>query len=306
MERISAKIWSGKNTAAPNTEKHRFALMITDGLTEERDSLEWTSVVKKYNFDLGVLLIREPNHPDNRGLLEVVASAYEVLNTKAINEMSVVLANLITRQFMKVIQKIELAAANKPSAPHASIIAVPQLKKDAPTIYPVDRTVGSLDFSNALQKGVTQPKLMFYASEPDAAVPYATEVAKQPRSTDALHQELADVNYRLQKYYFELSSTINMRAAILDAERAWKAAESKLFMVIEDMQTVMEDAIFPINKFSRRRADYRGPSLYLPGLIKAVITDFNYKKFFAAKKAGGKRNYSVVIALDVSLSMNGM
>lgn len=43
----------------------------------------------------------------------------------------------------------------------------------------------------------------------------------------------------------------------------------------------------------------------MPGVIKAVISDFNYKKIFSSKTAAPKRFYSVVIAVDVSYSMNG-
>jgi Mg-chelatase subunit ChlD/uncharacterized protein YegL len=50
---------------------------------------------------------------------------------------------------------------------------------------------------------------------------------------------------------------------------------------------------------------------YLPSLmrvrrlVKAVISNFTYKKFFSQKLAGGKRSYSVCLALNTSASMNG-
>lgn len=69
---------------------------------------------------------------------------------------------------------------------------------------------------------------------------------------------------------------------------------------------VLDEVVFPNNKYTRKRADIKGSSLYLPGLIKAVITDFNYKRYFATKTAGGKKVYAVVLLLDVSLSMNGI
>jgi uncharacterized protein YegL len=71
------------------------------------------------------------------------------------------------------------------------------------------------------------------------------------------------------------------------------------------MVAVFEDDVLPINKYTRRRADLKGSQLHLPGLIKAVISDFNYKKFFSTRTSGGKRAYSVVFALDISLSMDG-
>ena len=68
---------------------------------------------------------------------------------------------------------------------------------------------------------------------------------------------------------------------------------------------MLSDVVFPNNKYTRRRADYRGSQLYLPGLIKAVITDFSYKRFFSTRTAGGRREYSVAIVMDVSQSMLG-
>jgi hypothetical protein len=38
-----------------------------------------------------------------------------------------------------------------------------------------------------------------------------------------------------------------------------------------------EDAVFPINKYSRRKGDIRGGTLYLPGLIKAYCSNWTYK-----------------------------
>jgi len=37
----------------------------------------------------------------------------------------------------------------------------------------------------------------------------------------------------------------------------------------------------------------------------AVATDFNYQKFFSTRTAGGQRKYSIVLALDISQSMDG-
>ncbi|CAF1154913.1 unnamed protein product [Rotaria magnacalcarata] len=66
----------------------------------------------------------------------------------------------------------------------------------------------------------------------------------------------------------------------------------------------MEDYVMPCNKFSRRRADFSG-QLYLPGLVKAIATDFAYKRIGSSKTAGGKRQYSIMFVIDTSMSMIG-
>ncbi len=94
-------------------------------------------------------------------------------------------------------------------------------------------------------------------------------------------------------------------ALLNESAQLWKAAELKLASSIDEMSTVLGDIVFPNNKYSRRKADVRGSTLHLPGLIKAVITDWNYKKYLSSHTAGGKRQYNVTIALDTSLSMDG-
>jgi uncharacterized protein YegL len=67
---------------------------------------------------------------------------------------------------------------------------------------------------------------------------------------------------------------------------------------------VFETAVLPQNEYTRRRADTRGSQLYIPGLIKAVSTDFAYEKIYSSRTAGGKRGYSVALAIDCSQSMD--
>jgi len=85
----------------------------------------------------------------------------------------------------------------------------------------------------------------------------------------------------------------------------WDLISRKLSQDIEEYVHVFEDHVMPLNKYTRRRGALKGSSLHLPGLVKAVISNFTYKKFFAQKTAGGKRNYSICLALDSSVSMNG-
>lgn len=90
-----------------------------------------------------------------------------------------------------------------------------------------------------------------------------------------------------------------------EMEKNWVADEYRFSDVIDDLSTTFGDVVFPLNKFTRRRAALRGSSLYLPGLIKAMTTEWSYKKIFSAKLAGGKREHAVCLVLDVSTSMFG-
>ena len=88
-------------------------------------------------------------------------------------------------------------------------------------------------------------------------------------------------------------------------EKKWISDEYRLTDLIDDLSSVLGDFVFPLNKFTRRRAALRGSSLYLPGLIKAMTTEWNYKKIFSAKLAGGKRDHALCFVFDVSTSMFG-
>ena len=88
-------------------------------------------------------------------------------------------------------------------------------------------------------------------------------------------------------------------------EGEWRSLLSNSHELVEDMSIVLDECVFPNNKFTRRRPELRGGSLYLPGLIRALITNFQYKKIFGARTAGGKSVYNVCLVLDISSSMQG-
>ena len=81
--------------------------------------------------------------------------------------------------------------------------------------------------------------------------------------------------------------------------------ENRFIEVIDDLSTAFGDVIFPLSKFTRRRAALRGSSLYLPGLIKAMTPEWSYEKIFSAKLVGRTREHAVCLVLDVSTSMFG-
>jgi hypothetical protein len=60
-----------------------------------------------------------------------------------------------------------------------------------------------------------------------------------------------------------------------------------------------------ISRSRERRRRVVRCCLYLPGLIRAVSSEWQYKKFMSKICAGGKRQYSVSIVLDLSFSLSG-
>eukprot|EP01063_Lacrimia_lanifica_P007251 TRINITY_DN145_c0_g2_i1.p1 TRINITY_DN145_c0_g2~~TRINITY_DN145_c0_g2_i1.p1 ORF type:complete len:1952 (+),score=536.94 TRINITY_DN145_c0_g2_i1:747-6602(+) len=60
--------------------------------------------------------------------------------------------------------------------------------------------------------------------------------------------------------------------------------------------------LLPNNIFTRMEAASSGVELYIPGLIKAISTNFTYSKVFATKTAGGARSYGSVILFDTEVA----
>ena len=85
----------------------------------------------------------------------------------------------------------------------------------------------------------------------------------------------------------------------------WESAALLLAADTTALAASFEDDVFQFNRFTRRKAALKGSTLYLPGLIKAIITDFNFKKIFGSRTAGGRRQFSVTILVDTSVSMMG-
>ena len=72
---------------------------------------------------------------------------------------------------------------------------------------------------------------------------------------------------------------------------------------VQDLVSVLETAVLPVNRHTRRTGDLRGSSLYMPGVIRAAATNWEYKKIWAQKNKGGRRDHHVALLVDVSLSM---
>ena len=105
----------------------------------------------------------------------------------------------------------------------------------------------------------------------------------------------------LRQYYHAVKPT----PMIQEIEKKWISNEFEFAGLVDDLSVVLGDIVFPFNKFTRRRAALHGSSLYLPGVIKAITTEWSYKKIFSAKLAGSKRDHAVCLVLDVSTSMFG-
>jgi hypothetical protein len=147
-----------------------------------------------------------------------------------------------------------------------------------------------------------------YAVSPaDAPIPYTDEEAANAfRDQDPVDaNSLAAAFEQLHALIAQVDASTEFADQVKQAEVSWSAAVSSLDRQTQDLVAVFEECVFPNNRHTRKRGDYHGSSLHLPGLIKAVSTDFNYKKYFSSKTAGGRKEYSICLVVDTSLSMHG-
>ena len=75
---------------------------------------------------------------------------------------------------------------------------------------------------------------------------------------------------------------------------------------IDELDHVLDSAVFPNNRPTRMVQDYHGPKFSLKGYIKFLSTDGQYKKIYENMIGHPIKDYVVSVILDVSASMAGM
>lgn len=181
--------------------------------------------------------------------------------------------------------------------------------------------IGAMTYDAASTAGGIQPAAMFRHSPSGQRVPFAeaAEAAAGGAQDSAvisnssvsgaaqLQSRVEDVQLQLAKYHSDMVSSSTHSAALQHIQTLWQQALGRPEMQaqVNRLVEVLEGAVLPHNKHTRRRAEESGPSLHLPGLVKAASTNYTSRKIFARKTAGGKRTYQVALLLDVSQSMQG-
>uniref|UniRef100_A0A7S4I0I1 VWFA domain-containing protein n=1 Tax=Vannella robusta TaxID=1487602 RepID=A0A7S4I0I1_9EUKA len=134
-------------------------------------------------------------------------------------------------------------------------------------------------------------------------IPYYTSILEQIRTTPRISLE-AEVSKQLHNHRMEMEKMSQPRKAA-EIEHESSEALKKICAQVNELVGIFDTYIFPPNIATRPKCSTKGSSLYLPGLIKAVISNYNYKKFYSVKQRGGRRDYAVCIAIDISLSVRG-
>jgi len=74
---------------------------------------------------------------------------------------------------------------------------------------------------------------------------------------------------------------------------------------INELADVLGDSIFCINRFTRRKPGLTGNAIHIPSLIRFVLSNYQNRRFMLKRIAGGRREYRICIAIDMSHSLGG-
>ena len=325
LRHVAERLWP-KLSRPRQPQQQRVVIMMTDGFTNEAFMSDYGSVTEEYGVKLNIMFL----HPD--GLPVVQANVMQNLDTTAAKAAKIQVVNVIAKADLclhthHVLTNL-FAAAHDPAQAGASGAqagpAVTARQKFLATVskadmastkpVPVVEQLGSLTFAQLESQGsipLTAFSSRFRVSGQRCALPFDALLlgaAHRQRELTQLHfddeSDFQHVHATTAELYDQLASA-DMRPALQKAEADVAAALQKVQAVQTELVTVMRDQLFPDNKHTRRKGDTSGSSLYLPGLIKAVISGWQYKKFMSTISAGGKREYSVCVAIDTSYSMHG-
>eukprot|EP00467_Chlorarachnion_reptans_P010801 CAMPEP_0114502740 /NCGR_PEP_ID=MMETSP0109-20121206/9264_1 /TAXON_ID=29199 /ORGANISM="Chlorarachnion reptans, Strain CCCM449" /LENGTH=7408 /DNA_ID=CAMNT_0001680699 /DNA_START=96 /DNA_END=22323 /DNA_ORIENTATION=+ len=304
-------------------------IMITDGLTSERRIEDYTYVIDNHNVHLGVLQLETASmllSGEEQELLRELKhqKTFPLIKTKS-EDMAQKAAELCTGLLGKMIQKVSCQQIHNDQMIRSRIGRLDLEKNETFKNLTEEKWKEQLieKWKNGLSKYdgehradmFTPVKLpnnemdtikCFLVSPMHAPLPNQKHIENIMEDSELDDGDANTVEKHL-KSFPSLIETVEskMQEECRSAEELWGNIEKELADTVDDLVNVFQDVVFPNNKYTRRQASLRGSSLYLPGLIKAVITNWQYKKYLSAMTGGGKRQYSICLALDTSMSMKG-
>jgi len=279
LRRIPPEVWDEEEE-----EVQRVMVMITDGMTNENATSKYTGPMEMYKFSLSILHLSEGCSKQSP-LSMVFDQPGIVAHRVEKNEhlplvLSQTMANIFT------------------STHHLPAAVLSSEKRERVSLAPLATKTGepcSLLEGPALDVQTHDNQTSLYrTSDPNATLPACQEDPQREEWT-SLSDHLEELRLAYQPggppAYPELSK--------------WHAFTQEHHALIQSFVQMFEDVFFEPNQFTRYKASGKGSSLHLPGLIKAVSSNYNYKKYFRVKQAGERRNYGIALVLDISLSMRG-
>jgi uncharacterized protein YegL len=313
------KLWPTQDNSLPT---HRIVIMVTDGLTTQVNANVYSELCSQYRVTLNTMVLWDASRPRNISRDEIllhnslsaardhnvevkIVEIYTRGANKDTDALSYVFAGILENLFTNLRNQSQLTdGASLSHFSYRLANGFPLVMTNPILDLDILHQKLDLDLAALIHQSASTTMTSYYnVSSPGKIIPGASSLSDDPVDNDgnsrfsALENTKAEFASILDSLHPSTLEYVNR------ADLIWATAETQLSSEITRLAQVLEDCVFPFNKYTRRKGDLRGSTLYIPGLIKAIATDFTYKKYFGALSAGGKRRYSVVIAVDCSLSM---
>jgi hypothetical protein len=126
---------------------------------------------------------------------------------------------------------------------------------------------------------------------------FVVQLATRRQRVESMCEEVRLLQSRL---------ALERRGACAAASRLWAAGVVQRAGTAAEVAEVLQEAVFVNNRFTRWRADFRGPRINLPNFVRKLATNpASLGKVFDNRIGGGRPMYSVVLVIDASMSVQG-
>lgn len=313
------ELWSENSDTEPT---QRIVLMITDGLTTQVDATVYSELCNQYHVTLRTIVLWDASRPRSIGREEILfhnslsAAGSDQIEVRIVEiftqaedhdseALSYVLAEILENFFTHLRDQTSSSPSSIISGYSYQLNETISLIETSPLLDMVTLHRNcDLDIKSMIQQSAATSMTSFYlVSPPQQLIPGLSALPDIVTDRDLIERSMK-ISLTKQNLSTVIDATFLKHAEQMDyAESLWSKTEHHMSSEITRFVQVLEEYVFPYNKYTRRKGDFRGTTLYVPGLIRAIATDFTYKKYFGSLRAGGKRQYNVVIAVDCSLSM---
>jgi len=306
LRSLSKKVWE-KRPKAETTK--RMCITITDGFNNDRE--EDIIQIVADNFKCGMLLIRDTGHDRRERFLQRVCSpgCHSIIDTQDVSRLPAALIALI-KTMIDLCNK-ESSTGNRDMLQRAKVLPPEESQLESTWTRSCKfELVGKKAREELEAQGASDQRVLISVSPQGKDIPLLQKAIQDERlvaeSNSETWEEFEDALSGCSRFYEEIEKDVKFsRSERAKVQNYWDELTRDLSQDIEEYVNVLEEHALPLNKYTRKRGALKGSSLHLPGLVKAVSSNFTYKRFFAQKTAGGKRNYSICLALDLSVSMDG-
>ncbi|CAF5062517.1 unnamed protein product, partial [Rotaria sp. Silwood1] len=269
LARIAQKIFPTQTSTSSTSDVtiHKIVIILTDGLTQERDNQTYSLTINKHDIKLGFMFIEDKNSNSSTMLLDALKnqSKHSKITSDNISNLPLQMAQLMNTMLEHCLNGTQ-DRNDSPTEITKQTVNIEQLidPKSVPKLIYKQKQDQS-DGENKRSEKTTN-FISYTVSQPNSMIPKINNIKHlltQYLSRSNPYTNLSIASDDLRKYYQQLSTeNSDVKNHITQAEQLWHKEETRLTSSIDDLVSAFSDVVFPLNKFTRRRAALRCSSLY--------------------------------------------